>query len=186
MGQSLRRLGVSHRVLESVGYSPADVAGINTLVLDERFLSLVPAVDSHFSFGEFMEQGGTVLVLSQDAEAWNNAGIVEGISLLGTSSLDAQTSVVVDSLHRIGQEPNRLTEVDWEDWLFSRSQNRITVALQKKMITPVTLGDPSQTPGIVVFPRGKGKFIYVNLNLGKQLENIHPGAFRILANLLAY
>jgi len=185
--QSLRRLGVHYRVLESVGHFPADIAGITTLVLDERLLSLAPAaIDSHFSFEEFMEQGGTLLVLSQDADAWNKAAIIEGISLFATSSLDARTGAVVDSLHRIVREPNQLTEVDWDEWLFSRSQNRITVAPRKEMMTPVTLGDPSRTPGIVVFPRGKGKCIYVNLNLGKQLENIHPGAFRILANLLAY
>jgi len=187
MVQSLRRLGVRYRVLDAVGRPAGDITGISTLVLDERLLSLRPAsVDSHFSFGEFMEQGGTLLVLSQDADVWNSAKIVDGITLLGTSSLDAQTSVVVDTVHRIGREPNLLAEVDWEEWLFSRSQNKAYAAPGKDIAVPVRLGDGNQTPGILVLPKGKGKLVYVNLNLGKQLENIHPGVFRLLANLLAF
>lgn len=181
--QTLRRLGVPYRILKKA----TEAAALDILVVDERLLSLRPeTVDSHVSFGEFMDRGGTLLVLSQDAESWNELKMFEGISLTATASFDAQSPVAADSLHPVIGSPNRLTEQDWEEWLFSRSPNRVEVSAEVMATVPVVLEAGNRTPAVLVFPRGKGKLVYVNLNLGKQLENIHPGAFRILANLLAF
>ena len=81
--------------------------------------------------------------------------------------------------------PNEILESDWDEWLFSKALNKATVQ-SGEMSVPVNLGDAEDTAAVIVLQRGKGKAVYVNLNLGKQLENIHPGAFRFLANLLAY
>jgi len=183
--QTFRRLGVNHRILNPDGRFPGDPGGLRTIVIDERVLGL-GAVDSLHSFKEFVERGGTLLILSQDADVWNREPLIEGVSLSATASLDAQTDVLADTLHRIWLEPNRLEETDWEEWLFSRAPNKITIGSGHNVMTPLMLSGGTQIPGIVVVPRGEGKWIYVNLNLGKQLENIHPGAFRFLANLLAY
>jgi hypothetical protein len=44
----------------------------------------------------------------------------------------------------------------------------------------------SGDPLIVTIPEQKGGITYVALDVYSQLANIHPGAFRLLANLLAY
>jgi len=43
----------------------------------------------------------------------------------------------------------------------------------------------SGKPLIVSLTDGKGKQTYVDLALGHQWMNIHPGAYRLLANLIS-
>jgi hypothetical protein len=41
-------------------------------------------------------------------------------------------------------------------------------------------------PVVFSVPTGKGGFIYIDLDLSHQLMNIQRGAFRLLANALAF
>lgn len=182
--ESLRRLGVHPVLITREDMRPLTLSSLDVIVFDERLFLLQPwIVDSLRSFQDFVTVGGTLVVLSQEANSWNQSLFSSVVQLTSTSRLGPELDVEQDSLHSLGNHPNVLSEVDWSGWLFSRSENFATV--EETMSTvPIRFGEEN-TPGVIVQPAGRGKIIYVNLALGHQFANIHPGALRLLSNLLS-
>ncbi|TSA18365.1 hypothetical protein D4R75_11395, partial [bacterium] len=90
-----------------------------------------------------------------------------------------------DSLHRVFTSPNRITWQDWEYWLFRRAHNVLTGPALETALIPLKSKN-EKSPLIAEWRMGSGSLTYVDLALHYQLLNIHPGAFRLLANLISY
>ncbi|NNJ69341.1 MAG: PIG-L family deacetylase, partial [Boseongicola sp.] len=83
--------------------------------------------------------------------------------------------------------PNEISEADWEGWhkerglYFAKSWNGAYTPL-------ISMHDPDEAPlegAWLVSDVGKGQHIHTSLILHHQMEKLTPGAFRIMANLLA-
>ncbi|WP_434381942.1 PIG-L family deacetylase [Melittangium boletus] len=83
--------------------------------------------------------------------------------------------------------PNRLVPADYEGWVQERGLYFATN--WDPHYRPVfSLNDPGEAPlqgGLLVARHGKGTFIYTGLAFFRQLPAGVPGAYRLLANLLA-
>ncbi|MGB2868606.1 MAG: PIG-L family deacetylase [Bacteroidota bacterium] len=183
--ESLRRLGL--RFMQVTPDTPADTLArrLDVLIVDHRFTSFGQDSTLKSVLKRFAEQGGHVVMFSQDAVSWNASPLVEGLLLKRTTFLDEETEVGWDTTQTLLMSPNKLTSDDWNGWLFARGHNRISgSALPGGEIPVWTAG--GRDPLVVTRVVGKGRITYVDLALEPQLLNIHPGAFRILANLLAY
>ena len=72
--------------------------------------------------------------------------------------------------------------------LARRARPRIPRRLDAGYTALTETADPGQDPqkgGLLVAHRGKGTYIYVAYALYRQLPELVPGAYRILANLLS-
>ncbi|MFY7996129.1 MAG: PIG-L family deacetylase [Sediminibacterium sp.] len=91
--------------------------------------------------------------------------------------------------HPLLTYPNTITAADFEGWVQERStyhaeqtDNRFT-----SILAMADTGEKSATKGgsLITAPYGKGNITYVGLVLFRQLPAGVPGAYRILANLIA-
>ncbi|MBX2939117.1 MAG: PIG-L family deacetylase [Ferruginibacter sp.] len=89
--------------------------------------------------------------------------------------------------HRIFNHPNKISPADFEGWVQERSVYHAG-EVDPAYTQWLTMNDPGEKPlpgALIVAHHGSGKFIYTGLSLFRQLPAGVPGAFRLLANLLA-
>jgi len=184
--EALRRLRLNFFTLEPNKTSIQQIEALDVLIIDRRALSLKPEIASlRPEFDRFVERGGHLIVLGQDAAVWNDQPLWNGISLTSINTLDNNTPLQLDAGHALLNRPNYLTPEDWEDWLFLRGYNTVAGEVLASTAIPAR-ALPEGNPLIVSAGAGKGKRTYVDLALPPQLMNIHAGAFRLLANLISY
>jgi hypothetical protein len=125
------------------------------------------------------------LVVLPQAAAVDGGAAVLSIGAFGRSTqLSPVTPVMFDTTVALGLIPNRLSQSDWENWVVSRSLNSIRINSGVEALTPVTSLEGA-IPLVVMVPVEKGRITLVALDLNSQFQNVHPGAHRLLANLLA-
>ena len=97
---------------------------------------------------------------------------------------------VQDPSHPLFREPNVLGEADWAGWVQERGLYFLDTddpAYEDLVVLEDPFPDnPGEQDGALVTARvGKGSWTYVGLGLFRQLPAGVPGAYRLLANLLA-
>jgi LmbE family N-acetylglucosaminyl deacetylase len=89
--------------------------------------------------------------------------------------------------HPVLNYPNKIGANDFDGWIQERSTYQVDQA-DAHYAMPLGMNDAGEKPGngsLAIAPYGKGNFAYVSLVLFRQLPAAVPGAFRILANLIA-
>ena len=83
--------------------------------------------------------------------------------------------------------PNQITSADFAGWVQERGLY-FAVTWDERYRPVFTMQDPQELPqkgALLVAPYGKGRFIYTGLAFFRELPAGVPGAYRLLANLLA-
>ena len=83
--------------------------------------------------------------------------------------------------------PNKITQKDFEGWVQERSTYQ-AVQLDSHYETPLGMSDTSEPQGngsLAIAKYGKGNFVYASLVFFRQLPAGVPGAYRLIANLIA-
>ena len=90
--------------------------------------------------------------------------------------------------HSIFHNPNAISDADWQGWVQERGL--YFAHTWDKEFTPLLSmadpGGPEQRGGLLVAPVGKGRYVYTGLAFFRELPAGVPGAYRLLANLLAW
>jgi len=181
--EALRRLNLNFALVEPDKSFMQQIEPLNVLLIDRRALTLRPEISARRDdLKRFVEAGGHLIVLAQDAASWNAQPLWDGMRLTAVSTLEAETPVQIDAAYAIGNQPNHLTPEDWQNWLFLRGYN--TVAAGVAAAIPLRSAVDG-SPLIVTVAAGQGKRTYVDLALSPQFMNVHAGAFRLLANLIS-
>ncbi|MFO1054169.1 MAG: PIG-L family deacetylase [Planctomycetota bacterium] len=95
---------------------------------------------------------------------------------------------ILDPSHPLLMSPNPIRPEDWDGWTQERGLY-FAVNQDDSFQTPIAFADPGQAMdrGALLFAKtGEGEYVYCALALHRQLKNLHPGACRILANLVAH
>ena len=184
--QTLRRLGVRYSEILWEPDFETRRSDFDVLIVDRQALTHRSWLRrKEDALRAFAEQGGHVMILSQDEEVWNEAPLLGGLRLTRTLEFDEEVPVQGLSGHAILSTPNMLGEEDWSNWIYERALNRVDATGVAR--ASVLLSVPERGfPMIVTQPVGRGKITYVDLSLHHQFLNIHAGSFRLLANLIAY
>jgi hypothetical protein len=83
--------------------------------------------------------------------------------------------------------PNKITDADFNNWVQERGLY-FPDKLDSRYIPLIACNDndePVKTGALIVANYGKGKFVYTGLSFFRQLPAGVPGAYRLLANLIA-
>ena len=83
--------------------------------------------------------------------------------------------------------PNKITEKDFEGWVQERSTYQAS-QLDAHYETPLGMsdtGEPQSNGSLAIAKYGKGNFVYASLVFFRQLPAGVPGAYRLMANLIA-
>ncbi len=89
--------------------------------------------------------------------------------------------------HAVLNYPNKITTADFDGWLQERSiynADQLDIAYE----THLSMADPGedeQKGSLIIANYGKGKFVYTGLVFFRELPAGIPGAYRLLANIIA-
>jgi hypothetical protein len=102
--------------------------------------------------------------------------------------VDEQAPVkLLDPNNSLLTTPNKITSADFDGWVEERGHSFLDT--WDSGYTALTeTADPGQDPqrgGLVVAHPGKGTYIYVAYALYRQLPELVPGSYRLLANMLS-
>jgi len=90
--------------------------------------------------------------------------------------------------HPLLNYPNKITDKDFENWVQERSTYQAEQFDAKLYEAPLGMNDTGEKESngsLITAKYGKGNFIYVGLVLFRQLPAGLPGAYRLMANLIA-
>jgi LmbE family N-acetylglucosaminyl deacetylase len=140
---------------------------------------------------DYVHNGGTMIVQYNKFE-FNDAQYGPYPAKVSSNRVTDETSPVktLEPENKIFTQPNRITASAWDGWVQERGlyflgekDSRYHDLLQLEDPFPYNKG--VKTGALVEATYGKGRWIYVGLNLWRQLPSGTVGAYEILANLLS-
>ena len=187
--------GIGWTELSDADVAVADLGGFDTIVVDARALRERP--DARRGFRRLLEfasgKGHRLVILYQKENEFHPPGD----SFLGAphspfhvgrarvTRADAPVRVLLSN-HVLLNHPNAIKPADWDSWEQERALYLPdTYATQyQELLETQDPGQPAQRGALLYARTGEGEYVYCALALVRQLKKLHPGAVRLLANLL--
>ncbi|MBT8458398.1 MAG: PIG-L family deacetylase, partial [Boseongicola sp.] len=195
VGHWLERMGVDVTDLSATDLTDAELAKFDAIVIGIFAMKFREGLaDAMPRLHAWTKNGGSLVTLYH--RPWDNWEPDETPPLrleIGQPSLrwrvtdeNAQVDLLEPS-HTLLHSPNEIGREDWEDWHKERGLYfaKDWDAAYKPLIS---MRDPDEQPlngAWLVADVGKGRHVHTSLILHHQMEKLTPGAFRIMANLLA-
>jgi hypothetical protein len=134
----------------------------------------------------FVKRGGTMIVQYQSADF--PAPLPLRLGRAPERVVDETAPVkLLNTTNSLLTTPNALGSADFDGWVEERGHSFLESwdAAYLPLTETADQGEDPQQGGLVVAHPGKGTYIYVSYALYRQLPELVPGAYRILANLLS-
>ncbi len=172
---------------ETLGRYDAIVVGIRAFNIFD-YLS-----NKHEILNRYVYNGGNLIVQYLKSNQVGLNPVIVGPYPFSISSgsrvteEDAKVNILLPS-HSVFNYPNKITPADFEGWIQERSTYQADKADShyEKLIGIKDTNDKTDGDGsLLVAKYGKGNFAYVSLVLFRQLPAGVPGAYRLMANLIA-
>lgn len=188
----LEHVGYRVERLDDATLAAGDLSRFAAILVGIRAYNSRPAVRrSHPRLVEYVEKGGNLVVQYQTHSQWDplTTPIAPLPLQLGSGRVTDQRSAVfaVATDHPMLRSPNRITESDFRDWVQERGL--YFASEWDPAFTPLfEMADPNEEPqrgSTLVLAHGKGRYVYTGLAFFRQLPAGVPGAYRLLANLIA-
>ena len=190
--EALGQLGFAVRQLDPRTMTAQDLNGLSAVVTGIRAFNATPGMDRANALLEpWIKAGGRLVMQYTTASTDRTADQMGPIPFeLGRKRVTVESvpPTVLKPKHPIWTTPNTLTAADFEGWV----QERGLYFAEKwpSDYTPlIEWSDPGEpaTQGALITARyGQGSVTYCGLALFRQWREGVPGAYRILANLVAH
>jgi LmbE family N-acetylglucosaminyl deacetylase len=184
---AIEGMGIVPHLLTSAELASSDLSAWNVIVIGIRAYSTRPelALAQH-RLEEFVRNGGTMIVEYQSNTF--PAPLPLAIGRNPERVVDEQAPVkLLDPSNALLNVPNKITAADFDGWVEERGHSFLE-SWDPGYTALTETADPGQDPqrgGLIVAHPGKGTYIYVAFALYRQLPELVPGAYRLLANLLS-
>jgi LmbE family N-acetylglucosaminyl deacetylase len=184
---AIAALGVEPHLLSDDELASGDLSQWNVLVVGIRAYSTRPTVaQAQPRLEEFVRQGGTLVVEYQSGNF--PAPLPLSMGRVAERVVDERAPVkLLDPSNPLLSWPNKITEADFDGWFEERGHSFLD-SWDPGYTALTETADPGQDPqhgGLLIAHPGKGTYIYVAYALYRQLPELVPGSYRILANLLS-
>ncbi len=179
---AVRSLGVRMRLIDPSSVAAADLSGCDVAVVPEYAFTIVGSGGLEALKG-FVSNGGRCVVLQQNPADVSRLPNIADLRATWTGEYDTTAILSLDTLQRVWSTPNKIRSDPWDGWVFRRASLRLHVPDNAAEILATVGSDRSAA--VIRWKIGAGVMMYVNLNLGHQLLNVHPTSYQFLANLLA-
>jgi len=170
------------------------LAGFDTIVIGIFALRFRDGLVSEMPrLREWVEQGGTLVTLyHRPWDNWDPDTVPPRKLEIGQPSLrwrvtDAEAEVTHLADHPLLSKPNAITAEDWDGWV--KERGLYFAKSWDDAYTPLlSMSDPDEAPltgALLTAEIGKGRHTHCSLVLHHQMAKLVPGAFRLMANLIA-
>ena len=185
--EAIEALGVTPHLLSAQELASGDLSQWNVIVIGIRAYTARPELAAaEPRLEEFVERGGTLVVQYQSNTF--PAPLPVTMGRMPERVVDEQAPVkLLDPANPLLAWPNKITAADFDGWFEERGHG-FPDSWDAGYTSLTETADPGQDPqrgGLLVAHRGKGTYIYVAYALYRQLPELVPGAYRLLANLLS-
>ncbi|MDB5232840.1 MAG: hypothetical protein JWN76_3645 [Chitinophagaceae bacterium] len=192
VAQALIQMGYDVRILEEKDLTADNLKTFDAIITGVRAYNTHEALaDLYPVLMQYVKGGGNLIVqynvnnISQKTR--NN---FSPYPLTITSRRVTEENAAVDFLlpnHPVLNYPNKITTKDFDNWIQERSIYHAE-QLDPHYEAPLSMHDlnePASNGSLVIAKYGKGNFVYTGLVLFRELPAGVPGAFKLLANLIA-
>ena len=185
--EAIEELGVRRICLARQSWPRATTRQWNVLVIGIRAYSTRPDLAAaQPRLDEFVRRGGTLIVQYQSATF--PAPLPLAMGRMPERVVDEQAPVkLLDAANPLLSWPNKITTADFDGWIEERGHSFLD-SWDPGYTALTETADQGQDPqrgGLLVTHPGKGTYIYVAYALYRQLPELVPGSYRLLANLLS-
>lgn len=185
--EAIDELGVQPHILNPAELASGDFSAWNVLVIGIRAYSTRPELTAvQPQLDDFVRRGGTLIVQYQ-SETFP-APLPLSMGRIPERVVDEQTPVnLLDPANPLLNWPNKITTADFNGWVEERGHSFLDSwdPGYTALTETADAGQDPQRGGLLVTHPGKGTYIYVAYALYRQLPELVPGAYRLLANLLS-
>jgi hypothetical protein len=189
LADTFEAMGVPHETLEEAELTPARLAEFTTVLVDIRaYLVREDLRAANDALLKYVENGGTAIVMYQKTYEWEPdfAPYPLHVSRNRVTREDAEVTPLQPE-HPVFTTPNPIEPGDWSGW--AQERGLYFPDRWDERYTPLlAMSDPGEyaPPGsLLVAPYGEGTYVYTALVWYRQLRELHPGALRVFANMLA-
>jgi LmbE family N-acetylglucosaminyl deacetylase len=185
--EAIEGLGVAPHLLTSAELASGDLSAWNVIVVGIRAYSARPELAAAQSrLDEYVRRGGTLIVQYQSANF--PAPFPMSMGRMAERVVDETAPVkLLEPANSLLRWPNEIGAADFDGWVEERGHSFLDS--WDASYTPLTetadLGQSPQRGGLLVAHPGNGTYIYLAYALYRQLPELVPGSYRLLANLLS-
>jgi LmbE family N-acetylglucosaminyl deacetylase len=191
----LAAIGLEVVEIDDTALERAAFDGLDTLVIAVMAFGRRPALRvAAPALHVWVEAGGNLVTQYQRPwDGWDPAATPPRFLEIGQPSLrwrvtdPAAPVTVLAPDHPVLTHPNRITATDWEGWVKERGLYfaRRWDPAYRPLLAMADRDEPLLEGGLVSARIGRGRHSHVALNLFHQMDNLVPGAMRLMANLVA-
>ncbi|MDQ7054555.1 MAG: PIG-L family deacetylase [candidate division KSB1 bacterium] len=192
--QALQQLGIAAERLDRERLLWGDLDRYDVILIDIRAYLVrrdLRAVNDRLL--DWVRRGGRLVVMYHKVFEWNaeygNPAFAPYPLVLGRQRVTDETADVTALLpeHPLLNVPNKIGPTDWDGWVQERGLY-FPAQAAPEFQRLLSMHDPGEKPldtSLLYARYGRGEYIYTSLVWYRQLRALVPGAFRILANLVA-
>jgi LmbE family N-acetylglucosaminyl deacetylase len=190
--EALRQAGYEVTLLDDaalaeqpLGHFEAIISGVRAFNVNAHLVNL------HARLMDYVKNGGIFLVQYNTRNFLSNVPAAIGpypFEIGRDRVTDESAPITSDGKAALMSTPNHLGAADFANWVQERGLY-FADKWDSKYSAPLELHDPGESPkkgGLLIAKYGKGTFVYTGLAFFRQLPAGVPGAYRLLANLLAH
>jgi LmbE family N-acetylglucosaminyl deacetylase len=189
--RAIEQLGLAVNLLGPDDLAAAPLDPFDVIVLGIRAYEGRPDLFTHNQrLLEYVRGGGTMIV-QYNQYGYTTPGIAPyplDIARPHDRVTDHEAEVrFLDPDHQLLSWPNRIDPVDFEGWVQERGLYFLNT-WDDRYVPLLEMADPGEEPNrgsLVVTQYGEGRYVYTGLALFRQFPAGVPGAYRLLANLVA-
>ncbi|MGN6418683.1 MAG: PIG-L family deacetylase [Pseudobacter sp.] len=190
---ALEQMGYEVTVLKEKDLFTANLTQFDAIITGIRAYNVHDYLKTKYDvLMEYVKNGGNLIV---QYNTNNNLSTLKGggispypftISRNRVTDETAKVSFLLPS-HPVLNFPNKITEKDFDGWIQERGiyfAEQPDAAFQ----SPISMADPNeqdQNGSLIIADYGKGKFVYTGLVFFRELPAGVPGAYRLMANIIA-
>ncbi len=186
--EAIQQLGITAQLISPAQLASGNLSAWNVIVVGIRAYAVRPGLaEAQPALNQFVRNGGTLIVQYQSG----SFPAPLPITIIGrppwTVTNEQSPVKLLYPSNPLLSWPNRITEADFNGWFEERGHS-FADSWDPGYAALTETADPGQAPqrgGLLVAHPGKGTFIYVAYALYRQLPELVPGSYRLLANLLS-
>jgi len=190
--EALTALGVPVEILTGRDLDAGDLSRYDAILVGSRAYETDPALPrANGRLLDYARAGGLVVVQYQQYPFVQGgyAPFALEIARPHDRVTDETARVtVLDPASPIFTTPNRIGPEDWAGWVQERGLYfaHTWAPEYTPLLSMADPGGPEQKGGLLTARLGRGRYVYTGLAFFRQLPAGVPGAYRLLANLLAW
>jgi len=192
VAESLAHVGYEVTLLDDEMLATADLSRFDVIVLGVRTLNTRPAIASaRDRLLAYVERGGRLVVQYQTNSRVGplSTDLFPAPLAIGRGRVTDEEAPMTRLAqgHAIFARPNALTDDDTHGWVQERGLYFASTwdARYTPLLSLRDAGEPDEEGALLVMTHGKGTFVYTGLSFFRQLPAGVPGAYRLMANVLA-